>query len=215
MRHILACAAFALGCSPIRPLSELRPIPPLSPPFRAEVERVWQIPEVTVVGHAPRPRSRALRNAKLFNPLPGGFIGGWHGDTGLDISASFRPVYALASGTLEYSERGHTLWTRGKDTPHSIRIRLDEPISYKGRFVTHVYYTHLSALEYAQPEHASFHEHVEGGEQIGTTGIGNGVPHLHLGLLLDDHVDQDAWDTLLVEGDIRAVLGGYRNGEAL
>lgn len=216
-----ALAVLVLGanaaCSPVEPLGELRPLPPspFAPPFRAEIERVWQLPEVTVVGRPPKPHSRPLRNPRVFNPLPGGVLGGWFGDTGLDISASFRPVYAIAAGTLDYSENGHTRWTRGKDTPGSIRLALDEPIPFKGRRVTHVYYTHLSAMEYAQPEGAKVREHVEAGEPIGVTGIGNGVPHLHIGLLLDDQVEQDTWDSLLVEGDIRAVFGGYRNGEVL
>jgi hypothetical protein len=41
------------------------------------------------------------------------------------------------------------------------------------------------------------------------------VPHLHLGLLLDGMVEQDSWDGILVEGDIRKLFGGYKNGELL
>jgi hypothetical protein len=56
---------------------------------------------------------------------------------------------------------------------------------------------------------------VAAGERIGTSGIGNGVPHLHLGMLLDGNVEQDTWDAILREDEVRAVLGGYRNQETL
>jgi murein DD-endopeptidase MepM/ murein hydrolase activator NlpD len=163
-----------------------------------------------------------LRNAALFSPIPGGYIGGWAGDTGLDIAASFRPVYALAAGTIDYSEYGHTLWRTGKDTAFSVRLKLDVPIPRKDRhgkehMITHVYYTHLSKLVRVVAEDADpkTKPHVAGGERIATSGIGNGVAHLHLGLLLDGQVEQDSWDTLLVEDEIRGVMGGYKNGELL
>jgi hypothetical protein len=162
------------------------------------------------------PTAPKLKNQALFSPIPGGFLGGWNGDTGLDVSASFRPVHAIAAGTLDYSESGHTLWTRGKDTPNSVRLKLDTPIPWKkDHKITHVYYTHLSALETVQHEADTEKKHVEGGDKLGVSGIGNGVPHLHIGLLLDGNVEQDSWDTLLVEGDIRKVFGGYKNGERI
>ncbi len=147
--------------------------------------------------------------------MPGGVLGGWNGDTGLDVSADHRPVHALAAGTLDYSERGHTPWTRGKDTPNSVRLKLDAPLAWNGRRVTHVYYTHLSSLATVQHEGDAERKHVEAGELLGVSGIGNGVPHLHIGLLLDDDVEQDSWSTILVEGDIRKVFGGYKNGERI
>jgi murein DD-endopeptidase MepM/ murein hydrolase activator NlpD len=147
--------------------------------------------------------------------MPGGYLGGWYGDTGLDIAGNRLPVYAIASGVLEYSERGHTLWMDPPDTPFSVRIALDEPIEWKGHHVTHVYYTHLSRLSYDQAEASREKRHVEAGEQIGVSGIGNRVPHLHLGVLLDGKVEQDTWEGILREGDIRALFGGYKNGELL
>ncbi len=97
-----------------------------------------------------------------------------------------------------------------------MRVKLDAPIPWKkGHHVTHVYYTHLSALASVLPEGAAMPRRVAAGERIGTSGIGNGVPHLHVGLLLDGNVEQDSWDTLLREDEVRAVLGGYRNGEVL
>ena len=56
---------------------------------------------------------------------------------------------------------------------------------------------------------------VAAGEKLGVSGIGNGVPHLHLGLLLDNEVEQDSWTFILREGEIRKVMGNYKNGELL
>lgn len=147
--------------------------------------------------------------------MPGGIFGGYQGDTGLDIAGDRLEVFAVASGTLDYSERGHTIWTRGRDTPLSVRIELDEPIPWGNQRITHMYYTHLSRLESEQPEGARVRRHVVAGERIGVSGVGNGVPHLHLGLLLDGQVEQDSWTYILREGDVRKVLGGYKNGERL
>ena len=55
------------------------------------------------------------------------------GDSGLDMFAPVgTSIYAAASGTIEYSEYGHTPWQTSPDTPYSIRIRLDTPISCGG-----------------------------------------------------------------------------------
>jgi murein DD-endopeptidase MepM/ murein hydrolase activator NlpD len=159
--------------------------------------------------------SPPLRNPALRSPMPGGWIGGWYGDTGVDIAGRYLPVYAIAAGVLEYSEHGHTLWTDKGDTANSIRIRLDTPIPLGAHRVTHVYYTHLSALVTLQPESSKTRKHVVAGERIATSGIGNRVPHLHLGLLLDDQVEQDDWTFILREDAIRKLMGGYRNGERL
>lgn len=164
-------------------------------------------------------KSPALRSGNLNSPMPGGYLGGWDGDTGLDIAGNHLDVYALAAGTLDYSEWGHTLWKSGKDTPYSVRLALDTPIDFESRGtkqkITHVYYTHLSKVETTQPEGSKTRKHVEAGEKIAVSGIGNGVPHLHLGLLLDGQVEQDSWTYILREGEIRKVMGNYKNGELL
>jgi murein DD-endopeptidase MepM/ murein hydrolase activator NlpD len=165
---------------------------------------------------APRTALLAKDDTKTwFNPLPKGVFSGYVGDTGLDIASPPRPVYAIAAGTFDYSEEGHTRWTGKFDTPNSIRIALDAPIAWKGHRITHLYYTHLSALSVVQAEGSKVRHHVQAGEQIGISGQANGLPHLHLGMLLDDHVEQDEWGTFLLEGEIRAVLGGYKNGDVL
>jgi murein DD-endopeptidase MepM/ murein hydrolase activator NlpD len=161
------------------------------------------------------PRSPPLRDVRFHSPMPGGYIGGWFGDTGLDIAGNHLPVYAIAAGTLDYAERGHTLWMTAPDTPLSVRIALDAPVPWKGHSVTHVYYTHMSRLEIEQAEGAPVRRHVEAGELIGTSGIGNGVAHLHLGLLMDGLVEQDSWTGIMREDEIRRLFGGYKNGELL
>ena len=164
---------------------------------------------------APAPFSPRLANPSLSSPMPRGNLGGWGGDTGLDIAGDHLDVFALAAGTLDYSEWGHTRWTTGKDTAFSVRIRLDEPIPYGEHRITHVYYTHLSKVFTNQPENSETRKHVAAGERIAVSGIGNGTPHLHLGLLLDNEVEQDSWTFILREGEVRKVLGNYKNGARL
>jgi hypothetical protein len=146
--------------------------------------------------------------------MPGGVIAGYQADTGLDIAGSPRPVYALAAGTLDYSEPGHTLWTGPADTANCVRFELDVPILHEGHKITHVYYAHLSRLESLQHEGEAPRRHVEGGEQLGWSGVARHSPHLHVGLLLDGEVEQ-YWGTFLRADAIRKVLGGYRNGDRL
>jgi len=150
--------------------------------------------------------------------MPRGYLGGWAGDTGLDIAGDHLEVFALAAGTLDYSEWGHTRWTTGKDTAFSVRLALDEPIrwgEHGERSITHVYYTHLSKVDTPQREGSETRKRVATGDRIGISGIGNGTPHLHLGLLLDGQVEQDSWTYILREHEVRAVLGNYKNGARL
>ena len=173
-----------------------------------------ELPMVDVVDPEPTgPRSRPLRNG-FFNPMPGGVMAGYQADTGLDIAGSPRPVFALASGTLDYSEPGHTLWTGASDTASCVRFELDAPIPWKGRQITHVYYAHLSKLAHLQPEGTTPRRHVEAGELLGSSGVANHSPHLHIGLLLDGEVEQYR-GTFLLADEIRKVIGGYRNGDVL
>ena len=158
-------------------------------------------------------RSAALPNG-LFNPMPGGVMAGYRGDTGLDIAGNRMPVYAIAAGTLDYSEQGHTLWTGPRDTNHTVRLKLDEPIAWGDQHITHVWYAHLSELTYHQAEGAAERIAIEGGEQLGVSGVANGSPHLHLGLLLDNVVSQH-WGSFLLEDDCRVVLGGWQKGQRL
>jgi len=166
-------------------------------------------------GPASRPASSPKLRGGLHSPMPGGRLAGYRGDTGLDIGGRFLPVYALASGTLDYAERGHTRWRGRRDTDYCVRLALDQPIPYKGHRVTHLYYAHLSAVAYVQREGTPTRRRVAAGERLGTSGLANGSPHLHLGLILDGRVDQEYYADVLREWEVREVLGGYRNGALL
>jgi murein DD-endopeptidase MepM/ murein hydrolase activator NlpD len=159
--------------------------------------------------------SSVLRNDAFRSPLPGGVFAGYAGDTGLDIAENRKPVFAIADGILEYSEQGHTRWVGKGDTPGSVRIRLDRPVAFHTRTITHVYYTHMSKLTFAKSETDRAEVHIQSGAQIGVSGVGRGMPHLHIGLLLEGRVEQDSWDSLLTENQIREVFGGYSNRERL
>jgi murein DD-endopeptidase MepM/ murein hydrolase activator NlpD len=156
-----------------------------------------------------------LRDTRFRDPIPGGVLGGYSGDTGLDIGGRKLPVYAIAAGTVDYAEWGHTRWQGPKDTAYCVRITLDEPVTYRDHKITHVYYAHMSAVDAEQAEGAAKPRHVAAGERLGTSGIANGSWHLHLGLLLDGKVEQDDWAYILREGEVRGVLGGYKNGQRL
>ena len=160
-----------------------------------------------------RAKSKILPSG-LFNPMPGGVISGYRADTGLDVMGIKMPVYAIASGWIDYAETGHTLWTGPRDTANCVRIELDEPIVHRDRRITHIYYAHLSKLEHIQPEGQSPRMRVEAGDLLGTSGVANGSWHLHLGFLLDGEVEQ-TWGTFLYDDEIRKVMGGYRNGNRL
>lgn len=168
----------------------------------------------TGAAHAVRDveRTTLLLRGGLHSPMPGGYMAGYQADTGLDIAGFRLPVYAVAAGKLDYSEPGHTAWAGSDDK--AVRLALDEPIPYEGRRITHVWYAHLHELTYFQEEGASQRIQVVAGERLGTSGIANGSPHLHLGFLLDNRVNQ-RWGTYLLEGEIREVLGDYRAKERL
>ncbi|MBI5533170.1 MAG: hypothetical protein HY898_10665 [Deltaproteobacteria bacterium] len=194
--------------------------PPLAAPLLSDAPSVVATPPALLPALAPpaqqtpsTKRSSVLPSG-LFNPMPGGQIAGYRIDTGLDIAGSPREVFAIAPGTLDYSEPGHTRWVGPNDTANCVRIRLDQPIAWKGHQITHAWYAHLSALRWIQAEGAEQRIHVQGGELIGTSGKARGMPHLHLGLLLDGEVEQ-TWGTYLREDEIRQVLGDYRNGARL
>jgi murein DD-endopeptidase MepM/ murein hydrolase activator NlpD len=184
-------------------------VPSAMPPAGVTPEPSEPEPPARTVG----PRSNELLPG-LWNPMPGGVVAGYRADTGLDIMGIKMPVYAIASGWLDYAEAGHTLWTGPRDTPLCARIELDKPIPYKGRSITHLYYAHLSELSFTQAEGARPRIHVEAGERLGTSGVANGSWHLHVGLLLDGKVEQYA-GTYLFEDEIREVLGGLRKGARL
>jgi murein DD-endopeptidase MepM/ murein hydrolase activator NlpD len=194
-KRILIAGLLALATAPMTLLPLPAPPPPPEPPRDVH-------------------RTELLLRSEVHSPMPGGIIGGYQEDTGLDIAGFRLPVYAIAAGTLDYSEPGHTRWTGRGDDDRAVRLRLDQPISFRGREITHVWYAHLSELAYLQPEEAPERHAVLAGEWLGTSGMANGSPHLHLGLLLDGVVDQ-RWGSYLLADEVREVLGDYRLYERL
>ncbi len=125
----------------------------------------------------------------IRNPIPGTTRehndGGYDADSGLDIlTPRGTRCYAVADGRIIYSEPGHTTWSTPPDTPNSVLIELDEPFEYGGHQVNFAWYTHLSALAQHVPDGSS-PVAIRAGDLVGETGLGNQVPHLHLGLVED------------------------------
>ena len=119
-----------------------------------------------------------------YRPITG-TEAGYKGDTGLDITAPIgTPVYAIADGTLEYSEFGHVdkEWQNPPNTAYSLNYKLANPISYKGKTIKYVYYTHLKSVRYSQKDGVSSPRKVKKGELLGYSGIANNSSHLHISL---------------------------------
>jgi len=168
-----------------------------------------QTDEPSVLVRPPREARSQTLPSGWFNPMPGGYVGGYAADTGLDIAGFRLEVFAVAAGTVVYAEPGHTGWQGPGNTNLSVLIELDEPVAWRGRMITHAWYAHLSELAFEQPEHGPRQRHVVGGTKLGTSGFGNGSPHLHLGLLLDDGVEQK-WGDYLPFDQVAELLGPYR-----
>lgn len=222
----------AIAVSPVSPVSRLSTVCGVTSQAEAREEsageeEALQGPAKPAPGgqSAPGPRwvpwaAEGAHSGKLpaglFSPMPGGLLAGYSADTGLDVAGFRLPVHAIAAGTIDYAEAGHTRWTSKNDSPYTVRIRLDEPITWKqGHVITHAYYGHLSALEVRVSEGQTPPVHVEGGQRLGVSGWANGSPHLHLGLLLDGHVEQESWAFILDESEVRAALGAGANGRRL
>ncbi len=192
------------GVSPqfdLPPSRDERSSPEPSPPSQGAPLAGW-----------PVERTELRLRGGMHSPMPGGYVAGYPGDTGLDIGGFRLPVYAVAAGILDYSEPGHTRWMGDDDK--AVRLELDVPIAFEDRNVTHVWYAHLHDLAFHQPEGVGHRIRVVAGERLGTSGIANRSPHLHLGFLLDGRVRQRA-GTYLLAADIRKLLGSYRLGERL
>lgn len=103
-------------------------------------------------------------------------------DSGCDILAESESVVAVGNATLIYAERGHTKWTTPPDTPYSVKLRLDKPVIRNGVSYPLVFMTHLS-----QTTTKINGTKIDKGEYVGTTGLGNKVPHLHITFYTEDH----------------------------
>lgn len=130
----------------------------------------------------------------IINPVPSSGWdnnGGYNSDSGLDILVPVgTKCVCAANGVVEYAERGHTPWfedtnlsTAIFDPPHSVRIRLDRPIELNSISYPFIWYTHLFRVDSEILN--KFEVPIKAGDPIGLTGIGNKVPHLHFGIILD------------------------------
>ena len=104
------------------------------------------------------------------------------GDSGTDIAVQKgTPAFSATSGKVVYNEQGHTKWGTsvnvGIDTPGSVLIELDKPITTPSGTYKYAWYTHLSSLSGLKPG-----DMVKQGDWIGNTGLGNKNAHLHFGL---------------------------------
>ena len=89
----------------------------------------------------------------LLNPISGTVQGAGYdesaGHYGIDLYPYNYgdPVYAVASGTLMYScPRNHTQEYQSGDDLCTVKIILDEPITYNGMTYVCAFYTHMSDL---------------------------------------------------------------------
>ncbi|BAY27559.1 hypothetical protein NIES2100_73840 [Calothrix sp. NIES-2100] len=135
-----------------------------------------------------------------ISPIPGMTSsggGGYPEDTGLDILSKLgSTVVAAKSGTLIYAEQGHNRQqnqdsdpsTPGFQPSHSALVKLDEPITYKGKKYSYMWYTHMRSLN---PEIANRGTdkgqaiRIPQGMQLGEVGVANNVSHLHFGIVGD------------------------------
>ena len=130
----------------------------------------------------------------LINPVPSSNWdnnGGYDSDSGLDILVPVgTQCVCAADGIVEYAERGHTPWfedtnlsTALFDPPHSVRIRLDNPLEVNGASYRFIWYTHLFKVDSSILNKSEVP--IKAGHPVGLTGIGNRVPHLHFGIVFD------------------------------
>ena len=113
---------------------------------------------------------------------------------GIDIMADFgAPIYAPASGTLRYSEWGHTKNTGVDETAYTVTIILDNPITYSGVKYDKIFLTHMSGIIERCPD-GKCNKRVEQGQLIGFIGNASGdattvgwAPHLHMTIYSDSY----------------------------
>ena len=132
--------------------------------------------------------------SSIANPVPGSDWsnnGGYEADSALDILVPVgTQCVAAADGVVEYAEVGHTPWwedtnlqTAIFDPPHSVRIRLNDPLVEAGVAYNFIWYTHLYKVDSSILNRSNIA--IKAGDPVGLTGIGNCVPHLHFGVVVD------------------------------
>lgn len=106
------------------------------------------------------------------------------GDSGTDIAVPmYTPIVSVGDGTIIYAEKGHTKWNTPPDTPYSVKIKLDTPIKRNGKLYPYVFYTHMANV-------VQFYSgaKIKRGKQIGISGQGRKIPHLHISFAVDSQI---------------------------
>jgi len=155
----------------------------------------------------------------LVNPTPNTDIlknkGGYAADTGLDIIGKVGdPIVSPVDGILEYAERGHTAQMGQDSDPTkpgiqdqlSFRIRLRKPFTFEGKKVNFVYGTHLATLDSKVANKSGIP--IKAGQRLGTMGVANNVPHLHIGF-----VEDRAQTGFLNFKEVRRLLSGQSSNK--
>lgn len=103
--------------------------------------------------------------------------------------------YPIYSEGLEPGDQRHTPWRPDEvcpdgrmhplDTPGCALFRLERPARLFGRVVTMLAYRHLSALSQHWRDGQAPAVLMPSGALVGLSGIGRGVPHVHVELLWD------------------------------
>ncbi len=130
----------------------------------------------------------------LINPIPSSGWdnnGGFDGDSGLDILVPVNtPCVCAADGSVIHAEVSHPLppddfsfGSQSFSPPHSVLIKLDEPIQGKEDTYYFIWYAHLSKVDPSILNQSGIP--IKAGDPVGRTGIGNRVPHLHFGVVKD------------------------------
>lgn len=144
-------------------------------------EKIYQY---DMFGHVISETDRG--NGAIVLPIAHGTEAGRATDSGLDLAAPAGTVcYAASSGRIIYSEYGHTKWKTPPDTPNSILIELDTPITYAGRTARYIWYTHMSKLVFNVHQRDGQNIRVKAGDVLGESGLGNSSPHLHFGIIIN------------------------------
>ena len=109
---------------------------------------------------------------------------------GIDIMATMgTPVYSPVSGTLMYSEWGHTKNKGGDETAYTVSVKLDKPFTANGKTIGVVFLTHMCGIRYRCTTSTCNNQKIKMGELVGFTGNAVGTsesigwaPHLHMTL---------------------------------
>ena len=123
----------------------------------------------------PLPSCPAAR-LRFRDPMPGGVLGGYSGDTGLDIGGSRLPVYAIAAGTLDYAGMGpHAL---GRPARYGVlrahhALACAHSLARSTRSPTSTMRACPASSSRSPSTPASDRRHVAAGERLGTSGIAN------------------------------------------